>query len=78
MKRIFSGISTVLLTQLAHAQGETSSGDSFMGSNLKIYVAISVLAIILGLIFVFLFSLERRLKELEGKQKQIRKSDVVS
>jgi len=49
------------------AQGETDTND-FFASNLKVYVVVAVLIIILSCIFAFLFSMEKRLKELEGKK----------
>jgi hypothetical protein len=52
------------------AQGETTStSNNFMLTNHKVFVVVAVLTIILVLIFAFLFSMERRLKELEKNQK---------
>ena len=72
MKKHFLAAFSMLLSVFVSAQGEAPvtapAAADFMGGNLKIYVAVSVLTIILVLIFVFLFSMEKRLKELEGKQ----------
>ena len=48
------------------AQGETDTTDIFK-TDLKIYVVVAVLSIMLGCIFAFLFNMEKRLKELEKK-----------
>jgi len=68
MKKFISLLIATLFTLATFAQGEGAPGSaSAITSHLKIYVAIGVLAIILLLIFGFLFSMERRLKVLEGK-----------
>ncbi len=67
MKYILTLLS-VFFSLISFAQGETDTND-FFKSNLKIYVVVAVLVIILTCIFAFLFSMERRLKELEEKQK---------
>ena len=52
------------------AQGETTStSNNFMLSNHKVFVSVAVLTIILLIIFAFLFWIERRLKQLEDRQK---------
>lgn len=66
MKKLTS-IPLLLLSIIASAQGEMSNND-FFRSNLKIYVSVAVLFIILCCLFIFLFSLEKRLKNLEKKQ----------
>jgi hypothetical protein len=65
MKYLFALLS-VFFSLSCFAQGETGTGDLFK-SNLKIYVVVAVLTIILTCIFVFLFSIERKLKEMEKK-----------
>jgi hypothetical protein len=62
MKKISSSLGLLLLALVSDANG--LSGDIFTG-HLKLYVAVAVLAIILGCIFTFLFAIERRLKKLE-------------
>lgn len=49
------------------AQGEAEVNKSFMSSDLKIYVVVAVLTIILTTIFVFLLFMEKRLRKLEEK-----------
>ena len=64
MKKHFPFLFLMFLSLMSHAQGETNNND-FFRSNLKIYVAVAVLLIILGCIFAFLWALEKRLKKLE-------------
>jgi hypothetical protein len=70
MKKYILGILSALFSLIVSAQGEAppsaTGGNDFMGGNLKIYVSLAVLTIILVLIFAFLFSMEKRLKKLEG------------
>lgn len=66
MKKFFAVTLSFVFSVALFAQGDTQSPNIFK-SNLKIYVAVAVLTIILTCIFVFLFSMERRLKQLEGK-----------
>ncbi len=71
MKKILLSILAVLTVVVSFAQGQAAYGEEdIMTGHLKIYVVVTVLSIILALIFVFLFALERRLKELESKQKR--------
>ncbi|MBP7389958.1 MAG: CcmD family protein [Chitinophagales bacterium] len=67
MKKITSTILLSLLFIYTFAQGEADVNKTFMSSNLKINVVVAVLTIILGLLFLFLFSMERRVKQLEKK-----------
>lgn len=66
MKKFLNLLALTLLSLATFAQGESGTND-FFKSNLKIYVVVAVLTIILGCIFAFLFSIERRLKTLEEK-----------
>ena len=66
MKKFMLNLLFVFASLLSFAQGETGTND-FFKSNLKIYVVVAVLLIILTCLFVFLFSIERRLKKLEEK-----------
>lgn len=66
MKRISSLIIMTLFCSMLFAQGD-SGANSFFASNLKIFVPVGVLTIILLCIFIFLFSIEKRLKKLEEK-----------
>lgn len=68
MKKYLLNILFVFVSLFSFAQGETDTSD-FFKSNLKIYVVVAVLVIILTCIFAFLFLMERRLKALEEKQK---------
>lgn len=67
MKKYLLNILFVFISLFTFAQGETDTND-FFKSSLKVYVVVAVLAIILSCIFAFLFSMERRLKELEDKK----------
>ncbi len=66
MKKYLLNILFFFISLTALAQGETDTND-FFKSNLKIYVVVAVLVIILSCLFAFLFSIERRLKKLEEK-----------
>jgi CcmD family protein len=66
MNKLLPLLFSLFITASALAQGDSASAD-FMRSNLKMYVVVAVLLIIFLGIVVFLVSLERRLKKLEGK-----------
>ncbi len=66
MKKYFALALSLLSVIFTSAQGVTETQD-FFASNLKIYVVVAVLAIILSCIFIFLLAIDRRLKELENK-----------
>lgn len=66
MKKHILNLVFVLVCSTAFAQGDSGTND-FFKSNLKIYVVVAVLLIILACLFVFLFNLENRLKKLEEK-----------
>jgi uncharacterized membrane protein len=71
MKKSIALFITVILSLAVFAQGEVSTGNNdFLGGNLKIYIVLAVLAIILTLIFFSLFSLERKVEALENKLKK--------
>jgi len=63
MRKYFSLLLMLVVCNLLSAQGV----DTLMRSNQKIYVVTAVLTIILVGIIVFLFIVEKRLKELERK-----------
>ncbi len=67
MNKIGATIILSFLSICTFAQGEADVNKTFMSSNLKINVVVAVLTIILGLLFLFLFSMERRIKQLEKK-----------
>ena len=61
---------SVFSSLLIFAQAETAeTSNNFMLSNHKVFVAVAVLTLILVIIFAFLFGIERRLKQLEDRQK---------
>ncbi len=64
MKKYMLNLLFLLLSLATFAQGQTDAND-FFKSDLKIYVVVAVLTIIMSCIFIFLFSIERRLKKLE-------------
>lgn len=63
MRKYISLLLMLIVCNLLSAQGV----DTLMRSNQKIYVVTAVLTIILVGIIVFLFIVEKRLKELERK-----------
>ena len=63
MRKYFSLLLMLVVCNLLSAQGV----DALLRSNQKIYVVTAVLTIILVGIIVFLFIVEKRLKELERK-----------
>ncbi len=65
MKKHLPLLFLMLLSRISQAQGEANNNSDFFRSNLKIYVAVAVLVIILGCIFLFLLAIEKRLKKLE-------------
>ncbi len=67
MIRFFLSLIFGFAVLFAQAQGavQTEGVDGVMRSNLKIYVVVAVLTIILLGIFFFLFSIEKRLSKLE-------------
>ena len=67
MKKFLNVIMLLLLSLASFAQGDTGAEDLFR-SNLKIYVVVGVLTIIMACMFAFLFTIERRLKKLEEKK----------
>jgi membrane protein DedA with SNARE-associated domain len=72
MKKKATIVAALLYTAGLMAQGEVAGeGGGFMRSNHKIFVAVSVLAIILTAVFLFLLLVERRLKRLEDKQSKL-------
>jgi hypothetical protein len=56
----------VFLTSAAQGENNSTGFDGLMRSDLKMYVVVAVLLIIFSGILLFLFSMERRLKALEG------------
>jgi heme export protein D (CcmD) len=70
MIKYFLTLISLFSALFTFAQGETAeASNNFMLSNHKVFVAVAVLALILVIIFAFLFSVERRLKQLEDRQK---------
>ncbi len=67
MKKFLNVIVLLTLSLATFAQGDTGAEDLFR-SNLKIYVVVGVLTIIMACMFAFLFTIERRLKKLEEKK----------
>lgn len=66
----FSLLSGLMLTIIAaFAQGDSAANTGLMTRDLKIYVAVTVLAIVLTCIFIFLFYIEQQLKQLEAARK---------
>lgn len=64
MNRFLLTILSLFFSFAAFAQGDTGTQDIFK-SNLKIYVVVAVLVIILSLLLAFMFAIDRRLKNLE-------------
>ena len=72
IKKIIASLSFLLLSVSIFAQpaGSSSSLDETVMSSGKLYVVIAVLTVILIGIFIFLFSLDRKLRKLEEKANQ--------
>lgn len=62
----FCGLALMLLAPFL-ASAQAPEMDSVMTRNGKIYVVVAVLAVILVGVILYLVSMERRLKKLEGK-----------
>jgi len=70
MKAFVLFIAAVFISVMCSAQGETTAGSTdLLAGNLKFYVVASVLGLILLWIFVFLFSMEKQIKQLEDRSK---------
>lgn len=67
-KRILLSLIAVFLPFLLKAQDEVEMADT-MRSNGKIYVVITVLAVVLAGILFFLISIDLRLRKLENKDR---------
>ena len=66
MKKYFLVLISILTNLILFAQGDISGeSNDWMRSNHKIFVVVAVLVIILSAMFIFLFSIEKRLKKLE-------------
>ena len=66
MKKFFLLIIPIIIGFALQAQGDMPAGNNnVMTGNHKIFVVVAVLAIILSALFIFLFSIERRLRKLE-------------
>ena len=65
MNRIWATVLVALLQVPAFAQSKAAEQESVMRSNNKIYVVLAVCLTILGGLFLYLFSVERKISELE-------------
>jgi CcmD family protein len=72
IKKIIASISLLILSVSIYAQptAESTSLDETVMSSGKMYVVIAVLTVILIGIFIYLFSLDRKLSKLEKKANQ--------
>jgi len=72
IKKIIASITFLLISVSIYAQpaAESSSLDETVMSSGKMYVVIAVLTIILIGIFIYLFSIDRKLTKLEKKANQ--------
>lgn len=68
-KKIIASITLLLLSVAIYAQpaAPSTSLDDMVMSSGKLYVVIAVLTVILIGIFLYLFSIDRKLKKLEKK-----------
>ncbi len=61
---------SLVISLCGHAQAETAeTSNNFMLSNHKVFVSVAVITIILFILLMFLFIIEKRLKQLEDQQK---------
>ena len=74
--KIFSSLVMVMLSAASYAQTTTPEQTDFMRSNGKIYVVVAVVLTILLGVFIYLFSLDRKISKLEktpeGKNREMR------
>jgi hypothetical protein len=66
MKKLFSILALTIFLTNAFAQGQPEMADT-MRANGKIYVVVGVILIVLVGLFIYLFSIERKVKNLERK-----------
>ena len=66
MKKGLPILALILLSTAAFAQDKPEMADT-MRSNGKIYVVVGVILIVLVGLFIYLFSIERKVKKLEQK-----------
>jgi len=70
MNKYLLTLLSVFISLVTFAQGESAeTSNNFMLSNHKVFVSVAVLTLILVILFVFLLWIERRLKQLEDRQK---------
>ena len=66
MKKLFSILALTFFSATTFAQSQPEMADT-MRSNGKIYVVVGVILIVLIGLFLYLFSIERKVKRLEQK-----------
>lgn len=66
MKKLFSILALTICFVNAFAQNQPEMADT-MRANGKIYVVVGVILIVLAGLFIYLFSIERKVKKLEDK-----------
>jgi hypothetical protein len=66
MKKLLSILALTILYVNGYAQDSPEMADT-MRSNGKIYVVVGVILIVLAGLFIYLFSIERKVKKLEEK-----------
>ncbi len=69
LSNFFIVLAVVLLPHLAIAQGENSMLENTMYQSGKINVVIGVVAFIFIILFLYLLSIERKLRRIEEKEK---------
>jgi hypothetical protein len=67
MKRLFSILVLTISFVAAFAQPEQAEMADVLRSNGKIYIVLGVVMIVLGGLFIYLFSIEKKVKKLEEK-----------
>lgn len=66
MKKLFSILALTICFVNGFAQNQPEMADT-MRANGKIYVVVGVILIVLAGLFIYLFSIERKVKKLEDK-----------
>lgn len=67
MKKVFLAMAFIMIFFSTFAQGERVEMADLMRSNGKIYVVVGVLLIILTGLFIYLFTIDKKIKKIEQR-----------
>ncbi|HEX5154154.1 MAG TPA: CcmD family protein [Parafilimonas sp.] len=68
-KIIFFSLCLFLTTKIFAQDSLNNTNTDFMNSNGKIYVVMTVVVVIVSGLFIYLFSIDRKISKLEKKEK---------